>query len=153
MPLDAVCLQAVVAELAPQITGSRIEKIQQPARDQVVLLLRGNRRLLLSAGGGQPRLHDRENGVPPNRTPCRAFVVENEQPVEQKVCHCRNDACAVGRAKLACAVRQGDEQHGIEQSKKPIIQQKADGAAAGKTEKRFQSSLTPFCLHGKCGGK
>lgn len=57
MPLDAVCLQAVVTELAPQITGSRIEKIQQPARDQVVLLLRGNRRLLLSAGGGQPRLH------------------------------------------------------------------------------------------------
>ena len=57
MPLDAVCLQAVVAELAPQITGSRIEKIQQPARDQVVLLLRGNRRLLLSADGGQPRLH------------------------------------------------------------------------------------------------
>ena len=57
MPLDAVCLQAVVAELVPQITGSRIEKIQQPARDQVVLLLRGNRRLLLSAGGGQPRLH------------------------------------------------------------------------------------------------
>lgn len=57
MPLDAVCLQAVVAELAPQITGSRIEKIQQPARDQVVLLLRGNRRMLLSAGGGQPRLH------------------------------------------------------------------------------------------------
>ncbi len=57
MPLDAVCLQAVVAELAPQITGSRIEKIQQPARDQVVLLLRGNRRLLLSAGGRQPRLH------------------------------------------------------------------------------------------------
>ena len=57
MPLDAVCLQAVVAELAPQITGSRIEKIQQPARDQVVLLLRGNRRLLLSASGGQPRLH------------------------------------------------------------------------------------------------
>lgn len=57
MPLDAVCLQAVVAELAPQITGSRIEKIQQPARDQVVLLLRGNRRLLLAAGGGQPRLH------------------------------------------------------------------------------------------------
>lgn len=57
MPLDAVCLQAVVAELAPQITGSRIEKIQQPARDQVVLLLRGNRRLLLSDGGGQPRLH------------------------------------------------------------------------------------------------
>ena len=57
MPLDAVCLQAVTAELAPQITGSRIEKIQQPSRDQAVLLLRGGRRLLLSASGGQPRLH------------------------------------------------------------------------------------------------
>ena len=57
MPLDSVCLQAVVAELSPLVAGSRIEKIQQPARDQVVLLLRGSRRLLLSAGGGQPRLH------------------------------------------------------------------------------------------------
>ena len=56
MPLDAICLQAVTAELSPQITGSRIEKIQQPARDQVVLLLRGGRRLLLCAGGGQPRI-------------------------------------------------------------------------------------------------
>lgn len=57
MPLDAVCLQGVVTELAPLITGSRIEKIQQPARDQIILLLRGSRRLLLSASGGQPRLH------------------------------------------------------------------------------------------------
>ena len=57
MPLDAICLQGVVAELTPQVVGSRIEKIQQPARDQVVLSLRGGRRLLLCAGGGQPRLH------------------------------------------------------------------------------------------------
>ena len=38
MPLDAVCLRAVVNELTPQLAGARIEKIQQPARDQVVLL-------------------------------------------------------------------------------------------------------------------
>ena len=57
MPLDAICLQGVVAELMPQVVGSRIEKIQQPARDQLVLLLRGGKRLLLCAGGGQPRLH------------------------------------------------------------------------------------------------
>ena len=57
MPLDAICLSAVVRETAAQVENTRIEKIQQPARDQVVLLLRGNRRLLLSAGGGQPRLH------------------------------------------------------------------------------------------------
>jgi predicted ribosome quality control (RQC) complex YloA/Tae2 family protein len=57
MPLDAICLQGVVGELAPQLTGSRIEKIQQPARDQIILLLRGSRRLFLNAGANQPRIH------------------------------------------------------------------------------------------------
>ena len=57
MPLDAICLQGVVGELAPRLTGSRIEKIQQPARDQIILLLRGSRRLFLNAGANQPRIH------------------------------------------------------------------------------------------------
>ena len=57
MPLDAICLSAVVRETAAQVENTRIEKIQQPARDQVVLLLRGGRRLLLCAGATQPRLH------------------------------------------------------------------------------------------------
>ena len=57
MPLDAICLSAVVRETAAQAEKTRIEKIQQPARDQVVLLLRGGRRLLLCAGATQPRLH------------------------------------------------------------------------------------------------
>ena len=57
MPLDAICLSAVVREIAPQLEGSRIEKIQQPARDQIILLLRGNRRLLINAGANQPRIH------------------------------------------------------------------------------------------------
>ena len=57
MPLDAICLQGVMGELAPQLTGSRIEKIQQPARDQIILLLRGSRRLFLNAGANQPRIH------------------------------------------------------------------------------------------------
>ncbi len=57
MPLDAICLQAVVNEISPALIGSRIEKIQQPARDQLVLLLRGNRRLFLCANPNQPRIH------------------------------------------------------------------------------------------------
>ncbi len=56
MSLDAICLQAVIAELRPQLMGLRIEKVHQPARDQVVLVLRGNRRLLLNAGAQAPRL-------------------------------------------------------------------------------------------------
>ena len=56
MPLDAVCLQAILEELRPRLLGLRIDKVQQPARDQVVLLLRGNQRLLLNAGANAPRI-------------------------------------------------------------------------------------------------
>ncbi|MBO4913639.1 MAG: NFACT family protein [Oscillospiraceae bacterium] len=56
MPLDAICLRAVVHELCGQLIGARIDKVQQPARDQLILLLRGNMRLLLSANPNQPRI-------------------------------------------------------------------------------------------------
>ena len=56
MPLDAICLQAGVEELRPQLLNLRIDKVQQPARDQVILLLRGNKRLLLNAGANAPRI-------------------------------------------------------------------------------------------------
>lgn len=57
MPLDAICLQAVVTETAREAVGMRIDKIQQPARDQVVLQLRHGKRILLCASPNQPRLH------------------------------------------------------------------------------------------------
>ena len=56
MPLDAICLRAITNELRAQLIGARIDKVQQPARDQVVLVLRGNLRLLLNAGPNQPRV-------------------------------------------------------------------------------------------------
>lgn len=59
MPLDAVCLSAVVRELEPFVVGARVDKIYQPARDEIILLLRGNRgsgRLLLTANPAHPRL-------------------------------------------------------------------------------------------------
>ena len=36
MALDAVCLQGIVEELRPRLTGLRIDKVQMPARDQVI---------------------------------------------------------------------------------------------------------------------
>lgn len=50
MALDAVCLWAVAEELRGQLLGVRVDKVQQPAKDQVILLLRGGLRLLLAAG-------------------------------------------------------------------------------------------------------
>ena len=34
MPLDAICLRALTNELKGQLLGARIDKVQQPARDQ-----------------------------------------------------------------------------------------------------------------------
>ena len=56
MPLDGVCMQAAAEELRPALLGLRIDKVQQPAKDQVILLLRGNKRLLLNAGANAPRI-------------------------------------------------------------------------------------------------
>ena len=56
MPLDGICMQAVAEELRLELLGLRIDKVQQPARDQVILLLRGNKRLLLNAGANTPRI-------------------------------------------------------------------------------------------------
>ncbi len=60
MPFDAVFLSAVTAELRQALVGSRIDKVQMPARDLVVLQYHGqagNGRLLLSASSNSPRIH------------------------------------------------------------------------------------------------
>lgn len=60
MPLDAACLSALVRELTPALTGARIDKVQQPERDVLLLSLYttlGPRRLLICSGVGSARLH------------------------------------------------------------------------------------------------
>ena len=58
MPFDAIFLSAVRQELLPLI-GSRVDKIQQPSRDTVLLHLRGRDggKLLLSSNVNRPRIH------------------------------------------------------------------------------------------------
>lgn len=60
MPLDAVCIHALAEELRERILGGRIDKVQQPERDMLLLSLRAkgeNLRLLLAAGTGNARCH------------------------------------------------------------------------------------------------
>lgn len=60
MPLDAICIAGLCAELEQKIVGGRIDKVQQPERDMLLLSLRANgknRRLLLAAGTGNARAH------------------------------------------------------------------------------------------------
>ena len=60
MPLDAAVLTGLTRELAPALNGARIDKVQQPARDSLLLsvyTLQGAKRLLISAAGSGARLN------------------------------------------------------------------------------------------------
>ena len=59
MAFDAGMLSSSIAELKDACLGAKIEKIHQPERDKLILILRsreGGRRLLIDAGTGNPRL-------------------------------------------------------------------------------------------------
>lgn len=60
MPLDALTLTALKTELTEKLLGSRVDRVQQPERDTVILQMRANGascRLLLCASCNHPRVH------------------------------------------------------------------------------------------------
>ena len=60
MALDAIVLTALRNELAPKLEGGRIDKVQQPEKDKVIISLRNmgeNMKLLINAGAGSGRIH------------------------------------------------------------------------------------------------
>ena len=64
MPLDAVVIHAIREELQNELIGARIDKVQMPERDVLLLSVRGNagnRKLLLSANTGSARVQFTEN--------------------------------------------------------------------------------------------
>ncbi|MBO5410774.1 MAG: NFACT family protein [Clostridia bacterium] len=72
MPLDGITLNLLTKELSAQIVGSRIEKIHQPSKDELVFHLRsreGGCKLLISASANSPRLHITDNAPENPSTP------------------------------------------------------------------------------------
>ena len=60
MPLDGITAKCLAAELDAALSGARIDKVYQPDRYDIVLMLRKestNFRLLLSANPSAPRIH------------------------------------------------------------------------------------------------
>jgi predicted ribosome quality control (RQC) complex YloA/Tae2 family protein len=61
MPFDGLTIRALTQELNNDLTGARIDKIYQPEKDELNLVIRqpklGNIRLLLSANARWARLH------------------------------------------------------------------------------------------------
>ena len=98
MPLDALCLSAVLGELEGELVGSRVDKVYQPARDEIILSVRKerSRRLLISAGTSDMRIHftqaDFENPASPpmfcmllRKHLIGARIVSIEQPPGERV--------------------------------------------------------------------
>ncbi|MBQ9132519.1 MAG: NFACT family protein, partial [Clostridia bacterium] len=72
MAFDAGMLACVCAEIRERSIGARVEKVFQPERDEIVLLLRGpdgGSRLLINAGSNNPRMgftgEQKENPMTP----------------------------------------------------------------------------------------
>ena len=60
MPLDAAVINALKNELKEELIGARIDKVQMPEKDVLLLSVRGNqgnRKLLLSSNVGTARVH------------------------------------------------------------------------------------------------
>lgn len=105
MPLDAICLRAVLNEIAAQSAGARVEKVYQADRDEIVLALRGKggaQRLLICASPNAPRIHfistARENPAAPpmfcmllRKHLQGAKIAEVSQPDLERVCQIEFD--------------------------------------------------------------
>ena len=57
MAYDGIFLYSVIEELKETIVNSKIDKINQPEKDEIILTFRGNRKLLLTASSSYPRIH------------------------------------------------------------------------------------------------
>ena len=72
MALDGAFLRTIKNEIEAAALGSRIDKIQQPSREELIFLLRSrgwSGKLLLSAGADSPRIHFTERPFENPKTP------------------------------------------------------------------------------------
>ena len=99
MPLDSITVSALASELRPRVTGAKIDKVQQPERDTVILSLHGpggSAKLALCGGVGNARVHLTEASYEnPERPPmfcmllrkhlCGARITALEQPERERI--------------------------------------------------------------------
>lgn len=72
MPLDAITLGAAVYELQNELSDARVEKIHQPERDELLMILKsrkGQKKLVISAGGDNARIHLTDSAKENPQTP------------------------------------------------------------------------------------
>ncbi|HZJ78357.1 MAG TPA: NFACT RNA binding domain-containing protein [Clostridia bacterium] len=72
MPLDGIFLHLLIKELNDTLIGSRVEKVHQPTKDELVFYLRsrsGANKLLISSNANSSRMHITQNPPENPRNP------------------------------------------------------------------------------------
>lgn len=72
MAFDTICVNKIVSELSEKLIGGKIDKIHQPEKDEILLIIRtfaGNYKLVLSASSNNPRVHFTETTKENPKTP------------------------------------------------------------------------------------
>ena len=99
MPLDSITVSALAQELRGRVTGAKIDKVQQPERDTVILSLHGpggSAKLALCGGVGNARVHITQSSYEnPERPPmfcmllrkhlCGARITALIQPERERI--------------------------------------------------------------------
>jgi predicted ribosome quality control (RQC) complex YloA/Tae2 family protein len=79
MPLDGIYIHSLTDEFKKKLIGSRVDKVSQPEKDEIVLGLRGDRtnfKLLVSASSTYPKVHLTSQSKPnPIKAPMFCMVL------------------------------------------------------------------------------
>lgn len=79
MPLDGIFLHSVIHELKHTILNSKVIKINQPEKDEIILSLKNNSnlyKLVISASSNYPRIHLTKTTKPnPNKAPLFCMIL------------------------------------------------------------------------------
>lgn len=92
MALDGITLGLVKNELKDYVMGSKVEKVHQPSRNELVLILRtrnGAYRMYLSCDGQSPRVHLSRYALENPKTPPMLCMLLRKRLVGATLCNIR----------------------------------------------------------------
>lgn len=117
MAFDAFFFAGVLDELRATAMDSRVEKIHQPTRDTVVLLLRchsGRQRLLIAANPAAPRLHLTEaNPENPEKPPMFCMLLRKHLSGGKLIAVEQPPMERLVRLTFLCTDEMGDQVHRV----------------------------------------
>lgn len=121
MPLDAITISALAAELSEPLTGAKIDKVQQPERDIIILSLRANgqnTKLLLSSGTGTARVHISTQHYENPKTPPMFCMLLRKHIVGARI----NSISQPDMERLLCFELHALDEMGVETKKSLIVE-------------------------------